>query len=211
MKIIFVRHGEPLKDDYGIADMGKKEMKLLADYLEDNYHINSIFSATSQRATESVAILNEKLEKEVTYYDWLSEFKYKLSYLPVQGSFPWELPPEYWINDDTSLHYSESLMSDILVHSTIPEKVQKVWEELDKVIAANGYEREGNIYRAISPNRKQLVVVTHFATMAVMLAHLLNISVFIAWNMLFMAPSSYTVLATEEIVKGKVIFRCLEL
>ena len=47
--------------------------------------------------------------------------------------------------------------------------------------------------------------------MAVMLAHLLNVSIFVTLNMLFMAPSSYTVLATEEIIKGKAIFRCLEL
>ena len=43
MKIIFVRHGEPLRNDYGIADMGKQEMRFLAEYLKLpflklNYH-----------------------------------------------------------------------------------------------------------------------------------------------------------------------------
>mgnify|MGYP000853629027 FL=1 len=47
--------------------------------------------------------------------------------------------------------------------------------------------------------------------MSIIIAHLLNISIVIALNLLFMSPSSYSIFATEEINYGKVIFRCLEL
>lgn len=211
MKIIFVRHGEPLRYEYGIADMGKMEMQLLADYLEDNFSIQRIYSATSQRAMESTYELNKEWKKSIEYCDWLSEFKYPLEIEQLKGSYPWELPPEIWINDDKNLDYKNCLSSRILEGSDIAEKVYDVWNKVDEIIAKHGYKRNGNLYDVIASNLDEIVVVTHFATMAVIMAHMLNISIFIALNMLFMAPSSYTVLATEEIEQGKAIFRCLEL
>ena len=211
MKIIFVRHGEPLRYEYGIADMGKKEMQMLAKYLEQNFDVDQIFSATSQRAKESTFEMNREWEKKVNYCDWLSEFKYPLKYMMAEGCFPWELLPELWIDDEQNLDYKSCLKSNILEYSDVPKNVNNVWEKLDEILAHYGYERNGNLYDVKTPNLKEIVVVTHFATMAIIIAHLLNISVFIALNMLFMAPSSYTVFATEEIQKGKAIFRCLEL
>ena len=67
MKIIFVRHGEPLRNDYGIADMGKQEMRFLAEYLKQNYHIDNIISATSQRAKESVDTISFLFPKITLY------------------------------------------------------------------------------------------------------------------------------------------------
>lgn len=211
MKLIFVRHGEPLKDDYGIAEMGKQELKLLAKYFEDNFKVDDIYSASSQRAMESVEVLNELLHKEVNYCDWLSEFKYRVNIGPEEGSFPWELPPEYWINNDMMLDYKKVLETKLIADSEVVHRAETVWMELDKIIKQNGYERDGNLYRVNRSNKKEIVFVTHFATMAIMLSHLLNISILVTLNMLYMAPSSYTVLATEEINAGKVIFRCLEL
>lgn len=211
MKLIFVRHGEPLKDDYGIAEIGKKEMRMLAEYIKDNFNINDIYSASSQRAMESVKELNQLLHKDIKYYDWLSEFKHKLSFGPHSGKFPWEFPPEYWINDDKMLHYKEVLKTNLFDDSEIVNRAKIVWNELDDIIKENGYSRVENLYIANRPNMKELIFVTHFATMAIMIAHLMNISILVALNMLFMAPSSYTVFATEEILEGKVIFRCLEL
>lgn len=211
MKLIFVRHGEPLKDDYGIAKMGKEEMKLLAKYFDDNYSIDIIYSASSRRATESVMVLNELIHKDVNFCEWLNEFKYRIPIVSEKGEFPWELPPEYWINDDQMLDYKDVLNTKLLVNSEVVYKAEMVWKELDKIIEENGYERVGNLYKVNKPNKKEIVLVTHFATMAVMLAHLMNVSILVTLNMLFMAPSSYTVLATEEMHAGKAIFRCLEL
>ncbi len=211
MKLIFVRHGEPLKDDYGIAEMGKEQMKLLTQYFIENYHIDDIYSASSQRATESAIFLSGLIHTDVKYCQWLSEFKYRLSIGSVKGEFPWELPLEYWIDDDQMLDHKNVLNTKLLADSEVVSRAEIVWNKLDEIIKQNGYERVGNLYRVNNPNKKEIVFVTHFATMAVMLAHLLNISILVALNMFFMAPSSYTVLSTEEIHKGKSIFRCLEL
>ena len=211
MKIIFVRHGEPLRNDYGIANMGKQEMKLLADYLKQNHQIDHLISATSQRAKESVAVLNECFNMEVSFYEFLSEFKYRLPDELEDCEYPWEFPPKYWINKDSMLDYRKVLEEPIFRESEIAAKAQTVWQGLDKILLNNGYERSGNLYKVISANKKEIVIVTHFATMAVMLAHLWNVSILVTLNMLFMAPSSYTVVSTEEICPGQAIFRCLEL
>ena len=144
MKLIFVRHGEPLKDDYGIAKMGKEEMKLLAKYFDDNYSIDIIYSASSRRATESVMVLNELIHKDVNFCEWLNEFKYRIPIVSEKGEFPWELPPEYWINDDQMLDYKDVLNTKLLVNSEVVYKAEMVWKELDKIIEENGYERVGN-------------------------------------------------------------------
>lgn len=211
MKLIFVRHGEPLKNDYGIADMGKEEMSLLARFLSDNTRIERIYAGTSQRASESVKILNKLLDKDITFCDWLSEFKHKMPKEYKYCEFPWEFPPEYWINNDLMLDYKLVLQSNIFKNTDIPKSAKYVWNELDDLIEKNGYKRIDNLYEVVNPNKKEILIVTHFATMAIMLSHLLNISILVTLNMLFMAPSSYTVLSTEEIIKGKAIFRCLEI
>lgn len=211
MKIIFVRHGEPLKNDYGIADMGKQEMRFLAEYLKQNYHVDCIISATSQRAKESTEILNEYFNMKVSFYDFLSEFKYRLPDELEECEYPWEFPPKYWINKDEMLDYKKVLDESIFSESEISIKALTVWQGLDQILSNNGYERSGNLYKVISGNKKEIVIVTHFATMAVMLAHLWNVSILVTMNMLFMAPSSYTVVSTEEISSGQAIFRCLEL
>ena len=211
MKLIFIRHGEPLKNDYGISEMGINEMKLLGRYLKDNFNISKIYSATSQRASESVEILNKEFNYNIKYYTWLSEFKYRIPLLTKQGVFPWELAPEYWINNDEIVDYNEVINNSTIKNSEIPKKVKEVWLGIDKIISKNGYIREGNLYTTQKGNKNEIVIVTHFATMAIIISHLLNISIMIALNLLFMAPSSYSVFATEEINSGKVIFRCLEL
>lgn len=211
MKLIFVRHGEPLKHDYGIAEMGVAELELLADYLNDNFNIGKIHSADSQRATESTDVLNRKLKLETEYHSWLSEFKYRIPAVTENGVFPWEFAPEYWINDKAMLDYEKVFQTSLMENSEVVQKTQEVWCGLDKIISQNGYEREGNLYTVREANTKEIVIVTHFATMAIMIAHLLNVSILVTLNLLYMAPSSYTVFSTEEIKEGKVIFRCLEL
>ena len=206
MKIIFVRHGEPLRDDYGIADMGKQEMKLLAEYLKQNHYIDSILSATSQRAKESAEILNECFNKQISYYDFLSEFKYRLPEELIDCEYPWEFPPHYWINNEAMLDHKKVLEEAIFSETNISKKTETVWKGLDQILSNNGYERDGNLYKVVSGNKKEIVIVTHFATMAIMLAHLWNVSILVTLNMLFMAPSSYTVVATEEICFGQAIF-----
>lgn len=211
MKLIFVRHGEPLKHDYGIADMGIAELKLLGEYFIDNFNISEIHSADSQRAIESVSVINQKFNYNIKYHNWLSEFKYRIPAITEEGVFPWQFAPEHWINDNELLGYESVFQSELIKNSVVGQKSRQVWDGIDSLIRENGYERKGNLYTVKEANMNEIVVVTHFATMAVILAHLLNVSILVTLNLFYMAPSSYTVVSTEEINSGKVIFRCLEI
>lgn len=211
MKLIFVRHGEPCRDNYGISEMGIKELELLADYLEKNHNISEIYSASSLRASESAEVLNRKYNKKIIIKEWLSEFKYRIPAFKDKMVFPFEYAPEYWINNDEMLGYKDVMKTSLLTNSDVVLKADEVWAGLDRIIEENGYTRNGNLYTVKNANKDEILIVTHFATMAVMVSHLMNISILIALNMLYMAPSSYSVFASEEIEKGKCIFRCLEL
>ena len=67
--------------------------------------------------------------------------------------------------------------------------------------------REENYYRAVRPNTDAVVLFCHFGVECVMLAHLIGVSPMVLWQGLCAAPSSVTVLSTEERREGIVSFR----
>jgi len=115
MKLIFVRHGEPLKYEYGISKMGIDELELLGEYLKENFNVSKIFSATSQRATESADVLNKKFNYNIEYYQWLSEFKYRITKTSKKQL----------------LNLGEEVLSDDEIKVS-PKEIDSVLEKLDK-------------------------------------------------------------------------------
>ena len=82
MKVFFIRHG---KDDGNyrggwsampLLDEGKKQVKKLAQYLDENskeFNIEKIISSDLERTKETTEIINEKIGAEVEYTDRLRE------------------------------------------------------------------------------------------------------------------------------------------
>ena len=87
------------------------------------------------------------------------------------------------------------------------EEYDWVCNELDKVLAKHGYEREGRLYKAVAPNEDTIVFFCHFGLESVLLSHLLNISPMQIWHGFCAAPTSVTTLVTEERAKGIAYFR----
>ena len=85
--------------------------------------------------------------------------------------------------------------------------VRRVYDGLDALIGKHGYRREGNLYRAVSPNNDTIVLFCHFGVTCVMLSHLLNVSPMVLWHGFITAPTSVTTLITEERREGIVYFR----
>ena len=79
--------------------------------------------------------------------------------------------------------------------------------ELDRLLSQHGYERNGLFYRAVAPNEDTIVLFCHFGVECVLLSHLLNISPMQLWHGTCAAPSSVTVLYTEERRSGVASFR----
>ena len=78
---------------------------------------------------------------------------------------------------------------------------------LDRLLRRHGYVRNGLFYQAVAPNEDTIVLFCHFGVECVLLSHLLNISPMQLWHGTCAAPSSVTVLYTEERRSGVASFR----
>ena len=87
------------------------------------------------------------------------------------------------------------------------DEAKNVYDGIDGILARHGYERDGNIYKAVRPNRETVALFCHFGVECVMLGHLLGVSPMVLWHGFCAAPTSVTVLTSEERREGKAYFR----
>lgn len=209
MRLIFIRHGEPRKEDYYLTEKGVKQTEYLGKYLQKE-NISKMYMGTFGRSVYTGNILNNYLDIEFENKEWLNEFKHLIKIDEVKEQFPWEIEPNLWINDKEALSSEEVFSHRIYGNSNLNEKCKNIWKNFDEILTNYGYERSGNLYKVISANKDTIIIVSHFATISVLLSHLLNIPLYITLHMFWIAPSSYVKLVTEEVVKGEAIFRCCE-
>ena len=223
MKLLIIRHGDP---DYGhdcLTPAGKEEARLLARWLEQQ-DVTAIFSSPLGRAKETADITAAKKAMDVTVLPWLREFPAKLRYwetealkeacpCPWATSFfdrervMWDILPSYWTADPDFYHPTNWRRTEPCAHSDMTEVYDRVTGEFDAFLAACGYLREGNLYRAERPNEDTVILFCHFGVECVILGHILNISPMQLWQGTCAAPSSVTVLRTEERREGIAYFR----
>jgi len=91
--------------------------------------------------------------------------------------------------------------------SGVPEELDYVIHEWDKLIATLGYEREGRLYRAVKPNEDTYAFFCHFGLECVLLSRLLNIPPMPLWHGFCAPPTSVTTVYTEERRQGIASFR----
>ena len=139
---------------------------------------------------------------------WLREFDAKITDEHSGGQrIPWDLLPEDWTK--VSEYYSKDkwYKAPLMAKGNVIDEAKKVYDGLDKILAENGYVREGNFYRAEKPNNDTIVLFCHFGVECVMLGYLLGISPVLIWHGFCAAPTSVTTLVTEERRKGIAYFR----
>lgn len=208
MKLIFVRHADPCKENYSITDKGVITAHKLGAHLSKT-KIDKIYTGTIARTVETGIILNEHLKLPIYQVDWLNEFKHFITLPNGELHYPWQIPPRYWANNKALLSNESYRTHSMYKNGDIKKYCDAVWNPLDELLKKSGYQREENIYRNLSLDpTATILLVSHFATISVILSHLLNIPLTVMMNSFWMAPASYTVLRTEEIEKGITIFRC---
>ncbi|MGL5571533.1 histidine phosphatase family protein [Cetobacterium sp.] len=209
MKLIFVRHGEPRREDYNLTEKGIKQTEYLGEYLKEE-NICKMYMGSFGRSVYTGEILNIFLKIPFENKKWLNEFKYLVKVNETQEQYPWEIKPNLWINDKEALSPIDISNHRIYGDDKLKKEYENVWKNFDEILEKYGYKRENNLYKVVSANEKTIIIVSHFATISVILSHLLNIPLSIALNMFWIAPSAYVKLVTEEVEKGEAIFRCCE-
>ena len=194
----------------------------------------TIYQSPLGRARDTAACVTRALAEAgihpaVTTLDWLQEFQARfdpnlsetarkaytneLKTDPATGRYLkrilWDILPSYY-GRHPELFGMDSWRTSELAHcSDMPERYDEVVTRFDSLIADHGYERDCCIYRVLKGNDEAIVFFCHFAISAVILSHLWNVSPFTALQFFAAAPTSMTVVVTEEREQGIACFRTL--
>lgn len=233
MKLLFIRHGDPDYEHDTLTAKGEREAILLADRVaeyEKKYGIRDIYVSCLGRARKTAEFSLNRMGREATEVcDWLREFE-GTCFRPDRARMTlcWDWLPADWTADDRYYDKDAWRLTDTMQdpEACAVEKYDYVTGELDKLLAKHGYMRTVNsagdgtgdreahqnagfYYRAEQPNNDTLVFFCHFGVESVMLGHLLGISPMVMWHATAAAPTSVTMLATEERREGIASWRML--
>ncbi|HEY8349475.1 MAG TPA: histidine phosphatase family protein [Clostridia bacterium] len=209
MKLLIIRHAEPDYEKDSLTEKGWKEAELLSNRISA-MDIKEFYVSPLGRARDTASVTLNKMNRTAEVLPWLREFHARI-YDEKLGRerVCWNSLPQDWTIIDE--YYSKDLWHTVPVMSkgNVISEAKKVFEGIDKIIEKNGYVREGNLYRAISPNRDTIVLFCHFGVECLILSHLLGISPVVLWHGCCALPTSVTTLVTEERVKGIAYFRMI--
>ncbi|MCI7814614.1 MAG: histidine phosphatase family protein [Lachnospiraceae bacterium] len=212
MRMIFIRHGDPDYVKDSLTEKGWREAKLLAERVR-KWEIEDIYCSPLGRAKATASCSLEKLGREATVYDWLQEFPAKVFREDLgRMKVPWDLKPSYWTKEEA--YYDKDLWTEADLMKTAPvrEAYQTICEGIDGLLLKYGYERKDAYYVRTHPEEddqdKTIVFFCHLGVMLAIIGHLIGAAAPVLWHGFFVAPTSVTVLASEELNPGEAYFRC---
>lgn len=207
MKLIIIRHADP---DYSIDSLTEKGWKE-ADFLSDRISkmsVKAFYVSPLGRAKDTASITLNKMNRKARELPWLREF-----HAPIVNEYTgekqvtWDWLPADWTQVNEFYDKNHWHTVPIMQSGSVFEEARLVYSGLDDLLKEHGYERNGNIYRAVRPNNDTIVLFCHFGVQCVMIGHLLGISPMVLWHGFCAAPSSVTTLVTEERREGIACFR----
>lgn len=208
MRLIFVRHAEPDYAHDSLTQKGWREAALLAERAA-GWKVDEFYCSPLGRARDTASLTLKKAGRDATVCDWLREF-----HAPVidpesgRERICWDLLPGYWTKIPQMYSVETFAQTDIMRSGNVAAEYKRVCDGIDGIIAAHGYVREGNMYRTEAHNEDTVVLFCHMGVTLFMLSHLINISPVNLLHGIFLAPSSVTIVSTEEVKEGEAYFRC---
>lgn len=204
MRIILIRHGDPDYVNDALTEKGKREAELLAKRAA-RWKVDDVYTSPLGRAVETAEPCLAAWNKRAEVLDWAQEF-----ILPERDErgwnlIPWDFYPADWTVFDEN--FCEADWLNLPRAASARERYEETCSELDRLLRGYGYEREGRMYRVRSHSEKTIVIFCHFGISMMFLSHLLNISAQTLLHGLYLAPTSVTVLNSEERRGDEAYFR----
>lgn len=204
MRIIFIRHGDPDYVNDALTDKGVREAKLLSDRIVKwNTDQMDFYCSPLGRAQQTASYSLERISRTAVTYDWMREFYYRVNDPTTDRvGVPWDFMPEYWT--EIPEMYDKEAWKETEVYRSNPELVpayQRTCDELDRLVATYGYQRHHNYYlhaNTAADKNDTIVLFCHLGITCMMMSHLLGISPALLCHNFYLAPTSVTILATEE-------------
>ncbi|MBR5767517.1 MAG: histidine phosphatase family protein [Clostridia bacterium] len=207
MKLLIIRHGDPDYANDTLTERGVAEATALNPRMK-KINPDHVYVSPLGRAKKTAELALEGLGKNTVTLPWLREFEGRCVKPGKETEgICWDWYPADWTV--RPLFYDKDLwVTDPVFDGTnVPGEYEKVRAGLDSLLASHGYERNGNIYRAVAPTNDTVALFCHFALQCFMLSHLLGCSPMVLLHGLVAAPTSVTTLYTEERREGEASFR----
>lgn len=207
MRLMIVRHADP---DYSIDSLtptGWEEARLLADRL-CRLDVKAFYCSPLGRAKDTASFTLKALNREAEILPWLREFPPQI--MKPHRKVPdvaWDWLPGDWTPEPAFYQMDSWAQTAPMAQGNVAEEYAYVVRELDALLARHGYVRENNLYRAVQPNEDTVVLFCHFGLECVLLSRILNIPPMLLWHGTCAAPTSVTILNTEERREGYAYFR----
>ncbi len=208
MKLIFIRHGDPDYVNDSLTEKGFREAELLKERVS-KWDVKQFYCSPLGRAQATAKPFLEKMGREAITYDWLQEFFVPVKD-PVTGNdrIAWDFMPSYWTNEPMLYDKDHWMEAPVMKNSDIGNAYKKVCDGIDGILEQHGYKRKDGYYTVQQGNEDTLVFVCHLGVTFTIMSHLLGLSPSVLWQGFFIAPTSVTMLCTEERLEGEAYFRC---
>ncbi len=205
MKIIIVRHGDPDYEKDSLTELGWKEAEALSERMK-NIKADECYVSPLGRAKDTASLSLEKMNMEAVELKWLREFAPVVK-RPEKTGVAWDWLPKDWTNMPYAFDFDKWTDYPALKDAGVREEVDWIYSEFDKFLEKHGYKKEGKLFKVLKPNSDVIVFFCHFGLECILLSYLLNLPPFVLWHSTIAAPTSLTIVATEERREGIAQFR----
>lgn len=209
MKLVLIRHGDPIYSTDTLTEKGEVEASLLAKKLKGE-EMSFVYSSPLGRALRTCTVCSEAIGFPFEVLPWLEEFPTRI-FNPHKHrrSIIWDLMPSYFTKHPL-LYDADRWMEDVIFSGTdVEEKFNRVKEGLSELLLRHGYQLDGKLIRVNQPNTDTVVLFCHFGVMSVIMSILSGFSPYVYFQHFCALTSSVTTLVTEEREKGIASFRCI--
>lgn len=205
MRLILIRHGDPDYERDSLTEKGVREAELLSERVK-KWNVTDFYCSPLGRAKRTAEPTLAKTGRTAIELPWLREFLYLVD--GKEGKrIPWDYYPSEWTNEKPLFDEETWHNAYPMTTGEVPVRYEELKRELDKLLKGYGYERDGKFYRVRAHSDATAVCFCHFGVSMVILSHLLNIPAPSLLHGCFMAPTSVTVLNTEERFEDEAYFR----
>ncbi|MCR5655127.1 MAG: histidine phosphatase family protein [Lachnospiraceae bacterium] len=208
MQLLLIRHGEPDYVKDSLTPKGFIEADLLAERIS-KLSVDAFYVSPLGRAKDTAAPTLKKMGRTAEECEFLREFAPRIIRpdKPEQESVTWDWMPKDWTVKERFYDPVDWVKEPPFPDANVPKEVEWIHTEFDKLLEKHGYKRNGLLYEAVRPNNDRIVFFCHFALSCVLIGHLLHVSPMILWHGLCAAPTSVSVINTEERTEGIASFR----
>jgi len=175
MYLYLVRHAEPDYEHDTITEQGHQQAAAVGSWFSD-IHVDEIYHSSMGRAAVTASYIAMAQGLSATPVDWAREMNWGRIQGDMRDSMsPWSIKDRIIAADHQYPQGEEWRNVPDLADGILTASYDQHCKDLDGFLAAHGYQREGQLYKAVAPNEKTVVLVCHGGVISALISHLANI------------------------------------